>query len=110
MSLFTETVDLKIRGGKTGDYDARGNPIYKPDRTETVPAWYEPRDSTEAVVAQDQQVWGFWLYLPGDTEMDDVYAVMIRGAEYHIVGEPGFQPGGFIVDSYFRLAVERTTG
>jgi len=32
------------------------------------------------------------------------------GEEYAVVGQPGRQPGGFIVPGFIRAAVERVTG
>ena len=110
MSLFTETVKLRMRGGATGGYDEDGNPVYAPARDVPWPAWYEIRGSTEHEDAREQQIYGFWLYLPLEAPLAGADAVVIDGIEYRVVGEPGRQPGGFIVDGYVRAAVGKVTG
>jgi hypothetical protein len=35
---------------------------------------------------------------------------LIGGEDYQVVGEPGRQPGGFIVPGFIKAAVERVTG
>lgn len=112
MSLFTETVTLHIAGGPTGGYDDLGNPVMLPPRDESHPAWYEERTSTEALDAREQRVWGYWLYLPLNAPLDDGVTVTlpIDGIEYRVVGEPGRQPGGFIVEGYIRAAIEKVSG
>src|SRR5690625_6796562 len=107
MSLLTEIVVLRFRGEPTGEFDSRGRPILGPDRDEEWPAWYEPRGSTENVDAREQQIWGYWVYLPGDAPLSAADAVVIDGVEYQVVGEPGRQPGGFLVDGYIQAAVQR---
>lgn len=110
--LFTETVTLHIPGGETGEYDDFGRPITSEPRDETWPAWYEERTSTEALDAREQRVWGYWLYLPLDAPLDDGVTVTlpIDGVTYRVVGEPGRQPGGFIVEGYIRAAIEKAAG
>lgn len=110
MSLFTETVLLRKRGEPTGDYDDLGNPIFGPDVDVSAPAWYEPRTSGENVAARDQQVWGYVVYLQLDAAVASADAVVIAGTEYEVVGEPGRQPGGFIVEGYQTVNVEKATG
>ncbi len=111
-TLFTETVVLHVPGGPTGEYDDLGNEIIAPDRDVETPAWYEQRTSTEALDAREQRVWGFWLYVPLDAPLDDGVDVTlpIDGKRYRVVGEPGRQPGGFIVDGYILAAIERHAG
>lgn len=110
MSLMTETVVLRFRGGESGDFDDLGNPIREPDRDESWPCWLEPRGSTEHEDAREQQIWGYWVYLPGDAPLAGADAVVYLGVEYQVVGEPGFQPGGFLVDSYVKAAIQKWTG
>lgn len=110
MSLFTATVLLRFKGEPTGGFDDYGNPIPGPARDELWPAWYEPRSSGEDVSARDQQVYGYWVYLPLAAPLSGADAVSIEGVEYQVVGEPGRQPGGFIVDGFQKAAVERVTG
>lgn len=110
MSLFTETVILRRRGEPTGDYDDLGNPILGPDTDTPHPAWYEVGASSESTDARDRQVWGYSLYLPLDAPLDSADAVVIGGVEYEVIGEPGRQPGGFIVEGYIYAAVQKVTG
>lgn len=112
MSLFTETAGLKYPGEPTGEYDDYGNPIIGEPSTVASPAWWEPRSSGEATNAQQQVTSGYWLYLPEGTDLSAVDAVELPlgGLEYEVDGEPGSQPGGFIVDGYVRTAVRRVTG
>lgn len=112
MSLFTEVAGLVLRGGPTGEFDEDGNPIYAPARTVESPAWWEPRESGEDVNAKDQITSGFWLYLPEHTDLTAVDAVKIPfdGPRYEVVGDPGRQPGGFIVEGFVKTAVELVKG
>jgi hypothetical protein len=109
MSLFTETAYLKRDGAVTG-YDAYGNPVTGPPSREPSPAWWEPRTSGEQTAAQEQVTSGYWLYLPPDKDLTAYDAVELDGVDYEVVGEPGRQPGGFIVDGYVKAAVEKVTG
>ncbi len=110
MSLFTETVILRRRGEPTGEYDDLGRPIIGPDQDEEWPAWYEVGSSSESTDARDRQVWGYVVYLPLDAPLASADAVVIGSVEYQVIGEPGRQPGGFIVEGYVTAAVERVTG
>ena len=112
MSLFTETVTLHIPGEDTGERDDFGRPIISPPRDEESPAWYEERTSTEALDAREQRVWGYWLYLPLDAPLAAGVTVTlpVDGVEYRVVGEPGRQSGGFIVEGYIRAAIEKASG
>lgn len=110
MSLMTETVTLRLRGAETGNYDDHGNPIYESPKDEDWAAWYEVRASTEHEDAREQQVWGFWLYMPLGAPLAGADSVLIEGVRYRVVGEPGRQPGGFIVEGYIRAAIEKITG
>lgn len=108
--LFTEQVTLILRGEATGDYDERGRPIYGPDEEKPWPAWYEPRSSEEALDARDQVTWGYWVYLEGNPPVDRFDRVKIGGITYEVDGEPGRQPGGFLIESYVQFACEIVTG
>lgn len=111
MSLFTETATLRFRGEVVGE-DDYGNDVYGPPIDEQWPAWWEPRSSGEDSTAREQVTSGYWLYLPLDAPIDAADAVVLDdpAAEYAVVGEPGRQPGGFIVEGYTRLALERVSG
>lgn len=109
--LFTETVVLNLPGEPTEEYDDLGNKIVSPPRSEAWRAWYEiGTSSTESVDAREQQVWGYTVFLPLDAPLDAASSVTIEGVDYEVIGEPGRQPGGFIVEGYIRAAVQRVTG
>lgn len=122
MDLMTEPVGLARRGEPTGEYDDFGNPIYGPGiTTEVVYGWVEPRTSGEDTAAKDQQVYGYWVNLPLETDLEgadtvvlfgtvDAGGELVGGDEYHVVGEPGRQPGGFLIPGFVKAAVEKVTG
>jgi hypothetical protein len=107
--LFTETAYLKADGAST-EFDRYGNPIPgEPSRTPT-PAWWEPRTSGEQTAAQEQVTSGYWLYLPAGTDLSAYDAVELDGLDYEVGGEPGRQPGGFVLGGYVKTAVTRVDG
>lgn len=111
MSLMTEECILRIRGHATDEKDDFGNPIIAPGRDEQWPCWYEPRGSTEDTSAKDQQIHGYWLYLPLLAPLRAADAVLIEGlGTFEVVGKPARQPGGFLVPGYFKVALEEVTG
>ncbi|MGP5219427.1 hypothetical protein [Arthrobacter rhombi] len=111
MNLMTETCILRYRGKPIPDeYDDYGNPVIGPSRDETWPCWYEPRGSTEDTAAKDQQIHGYWVYLPLSIPLAGVDVVILEGDAYQVIGEPGRQPGGFIVSGFVKAAIERVTG
>ena len=119
MNLFTEAVGLKLRGEAVPDeYDDYGNAVYGPGTVQVVYGWVEPRGSGET---GDQQIYGYWVNLPLDAPLDAADAVvlfgsvdaggsLVGGQDYEVVGEPGRQPGGFLVEGFIKAAVERVTG
>ena len=108
-SLMTGTVTLRTRGGVSGE-DRYGEPIYDPPQDVECPAWIEPRSSGENVAAREQYVFGYTLYLPLDADLDGADVVVVYGEEHNVIGQPGKQMGGFIVEGYQVAAVERVTG
>lgn len=106
---MSESVVLRRRGAVTGQ-DAYGNDVFAADVDETVSAWFEPRTSGEDVSAREQQVSGYWVYLPLSAPLGGADAVVIGGVEYQVVGDPGRQPAGFAVEGFQLAAVERVTG
>lgn len=111
MSLFTERVDIEYAPELTDDFDKYGQPITLPARTKPdVPAWFEPRSSSEDVAAKDQQVDGYWLYLPLSEDLTTAERVRVYGGWYEVEGEPGVQPGGFIVEGFVKAALTRWRG
>lgn len=109
MSLFTETVTLRSTD-PSGSYDPYGNPLPGVTTETESPAWVEPLSSREANDRQIQQTYGYVVYLPLGADVDGADAIVYNGTEYQAVGEPQRQPGGFVVEGYQRVIVERTTG
>lgn len=122
MNLMTEPVGLRLRGEATPDaFDDYGNQVYGPGTTAVVSGWYEPRGSGEDTAAKDQQIDGYWVYLPLDAPLTGADAVVLFGTvqedgtlaggdEYQVVGEPGRQPGGLVVPGFIKAALERVRG
>lgn len=121
-NLMTEPVGLRLRGAPVpGQYDDFGNPVYGPGTTEVAYGWVEPRSSGEDTAAREQQVYGYWVFLPLGTDLSGADAVvlfgtvdaggqLVGGDEYQVVGEPGRQPAGLLVPGFVKAAVERVTG
>ena len=107
--LMTETVVLRRTASST-EYDDYGNPIPgEPTDTPSL-AWVEPLTSREANDRQIQQTYGYVMYLPLGADVTGADVILYNGDDYGVVGEPQRQPGGFIVDGYQRVIVERTSG
>lgn len=109
MTLMTQTVTLRTAGQPTG-YDDYGNPIPGAPTDLPSPAWYEPLSSREANDRQIQQTYGYVVFLPLAADVDGADAIVIDSDEYAVIGEPQRQPGGYIVDGFQRVIVERVTG
>lgn len=109
MSLFTEQVTLRTAGGIIGE-DDYGDPIYGPPQQASVAAWWEPRGSSEDTAAAEQYVSGYWLYCPLGTDLAGADVVILMGEEYQVIGQPGVQPGGYVIEGFIKAAVERVTG
>lgn len=122
MNLMTEPVGLRVRGQPVpGQFDDYGNEVYGPGTVSVEYGWYEPRTSGEDTTAKEQQVDGYWVYLPLTAPLTGADAVvlfgtvdaggaLVGGDDYQVVGEPGRQPGGFLVPGFIKAAVERVTG
>ena len=114
--LMTEQVTLRFRGVPIVDeagrpvLDEHGNETFTPAREVDVRCWYEPRGSTEDTAAREQHVWGYWVAVDLVHDLRGVDAVVLEGEEFEIVGEPGRQPGGFLVPGFQKFACERVTG
>lgn len=112
MSLFTARATLHLRAEQTGE-GRHGTPIYGPPTDVESPAWWEPRTSSEDTAAREQYVDGYWLYLPEDAPVTGADAVTLHGVldqRMEVDGQPGYQPGGFVVEGYIRVAVKRVSG
>jgi hypothetical protein len=119
---MTEPVGIRERGAPVPDeFDDYGNQVYGPSTTAVYYGWYEPRQSGEDTSAKEQQIDGYWVNLPLHAPLSASGAVVLFGAvgddgqlsggqEYQVVGEPGVQPGGFIVPGFIKAAVERVRG
>ncbi|UVF61134.1 head-to-tail stopper [Arthrobacter phage Aoka] len=110
MDLMTEPSTIRNPGPPTGGYDDYGAPITGPGAETPAPCWYEPRGSSEDTAAKDQQVDGYWYYVALGTPLTAASVVVLNGAEYQVVGEPGRQPGGFLVPGFLKAALERVRG
>lgn len=112
MNLFTETCTIRNPGEELPDqFDDYGNPKTGPATVhENERCWYEPRGSSEDTAAKDQQIDGYWVGFPIDTPITAASIVVLDGEDYQVVGEPGKQPGGFIVRGFIKAAVERVRG
>lgn len=111
MSLMTEQCILRFRGHATDVEDDYGNPVIAPGRDEPWPCWYEPRGSSEDTSAKEQQIHGYWVYLPLEAPLRAVDAIVLEGlGVYQVVGETARQPGGFITPGFQKAAIEKVTG
>lgn len=122
MDLMTEPVGLRVRGEPVpGQFDDFGNQVYAPGSVAVEYGWYEPRTSGEDTTAKEQQVDGYWVYLRLAAPLTGADAVvlfgtvdgggqLVGGDDYQVVGEPGRQPGGFLVPGFIKAAVEKVTG
>jgi hypothetical protein len=107
VSLFTETVTLLAQ--QVVGEDAYGNDLV--DWVQAVsPAWLEQRNSTETLNANEQTTASMLLYLPLAAPLSHPDRVVWDGREWHVSGQPGRQPGGFIVEGYQVVSIERTEG
>jgi hypothetical protein len=113
---MTQSVGLKKPGEQVRDeagqpvFDEYGKPVIGPPTTTAVRAWYEPRSSTEDTNARDQVVWGYWVAVDLDVDLDAYDAIVIDGLDYEVDGEAGRQPGGFLVPGFQKVAVARASG
>lgn len=107
MALFTETVTLRTRT-KTGK-DALGNAIYEWAEVDS-PAWVETRQGTETTDARESSTANSWVFLPDGAPVKAVSQVRWRGELWDVDGEPGIQPGGFVVEGYVQIAIKRVSG
>lgn len=106
-SLFTETVGLRSRQ-KVGQ-DELNNDRY--DWVEvSSPAWVELRQGTENTDARESSTSNSWVYLPLDAPVEAVSQVRWNGKLWDVSGDPGVQPGGYVVDGYQKIAITKVIG
>ena len=106
-ALFTETVTLMSREA-TGD-DGLGNDTYEWVQEDS-PAWVEIGQGTENTNQRETSEATSTVYLPLGAEVEAVSMIVWNGREWDVVGDPGVQPGGFVVDGYIRIGIKRVTG
>lgn len=107
MNLFTETVGL-IGRQKTGTDDLN-NAIYESVETSS-PAWVEIGTGTEDTDRRESSEATSTVYLPLDAPVAAVSKIRWNDQLWDVVGDPGVQPGGFVVDGYQKLGIKRVTG
>lgn len=119
--FFDLPVGLKLRGGPTGEYDDYGNPVLEPDRTVVEYGWYQPASSSENDDRQEQFTYSYTVYLPLDTQLSGVDAVVLfgdvdgageleGGVTFPVNGQPQRQPGAFGLPGHAVVLTERMTG
>ena len=108
MSLFTETV-VPLKRTVTGE-DEYGNDITEMVPQDSQPAWLEQVNSTETVAQNEQTTARMVLYLPLGVDVAFFDGIRWGGFDWSISGEPGRQPGGFVVEGYQVVALTRTKG
>lgn len=106
-TLFTEVVTLKSR--LVVGQDALNNDVYDWVRTES-PAWVELGPGTEDDNARETTEATSTVYLPIDAVVEAVSEVEWGGHTWSVEGEPGVQPGGFVVAGYKKLGIKRVRG
>lgn len=107
MSLFTETVTV-LNKTITGR-DDYGNDVVTWEGARSR-AWVEQTNSTENTDAQEQTTANMRLYVPLSTLIDSFSRVEWGGFTWSVKGEPGRQPGGFVVEGFQVAMLERTEG
>ena len=110
-NLYRLKVVLRTVGESTAE-DRYGNPVPGPNKDAEAPAWYEPVQSGENVSAAEQQIHGYWVFMPtpwkGQLKASDF--VVIDGVEHHVIGEVGHQPPGLVIDGYLKFKAEVVDG
>jgi len=106
-ALFTETVGLRSRQ-KVG-LDELNNDVYDWVEVDS-PAWVEIGQGSENDDRRETSEVTSTVYLPLEAEVTAVSEVRWGGRLWQVVGDPGVQPGGFVVEGYKRLGIKRVTG
>jgi len=109
MSLMTEYCTLHLRGERTGE-DEYGEPIFSPPRDVDSPCWVEPAGTAEDMALANQLTFSYVAYLPLSTQVSAVDALTWDGIRFEVDGEPLKQPGGFIVEGFWRVQLKKVTG
>ena len=111
MSLFTTSVTLVARGLQIGR-DEHGRPVYGPPTRTQHPAWFEPASQDEDIQQGEQYQSTYRLFVPLDVDVTGADAVELPGlaGEFELIGDPGLQPGGFVVEGYQIATVRKVRG
>lgn len=107
MSLFTEAVTV-LNATVTG-VDDYGNDVIEWIGVES-PCWLEQTNSTENTDSQEQTTANMRLYVPLSTPLTSFSRVEWGGFTWDVNGEPGRQPGGFVVEGFQVAMLTRTEG
>lgn len=107
MTLFTETVGLRSRT-KVGK-DELNNDILDWVEVDS-PAWVEIGQGSEDTNQRETSEATSTVYLPLEAVVTAVSEVRWNGVLWQVVGDPGVQPGGFVVEGYIRLGIKKVTG
>ena len=109
MTLMTEQCVLHLRGEKVGE-DHYGEPVFSPPTDEVTACWVEPVSSSEDLSLANQVSFSYVAYLPLDVRVSAVDAVTWDGTRFEVDGEPLKQPGGFIVEGFWRVQLRKVEG
>lgn len=109
--MYTQKSILVTRGPETGR-DRYNKPIYGPDVRKEAPCWYTHRSATEDTTAGEQYVTGYLIQWPPE------YLGLVRGSDtveldigvFEVIGQPVFQPSGFLVEGYVQANLEEVSG
>lgn len=109
MTLMTETCTLHLRGELVG-YDEYREPIYSAAEDKVSKCWVEPAGSAEDLALGEQLSFTYVGYLPLSTKITAVDALTWDDTRFEVDGEPLKQPGGFIVEGFWRVHLKKVTG
>lgn len=109
MSLMTEQCTLHLRGEKVGE-DEYGEPIFSDPEDKASACWVEPAGTAEDLALANQLTFSYVGYLPLSTQVSAVDSLTWDGIRFEIDGEPLKQPGGFIVEGFWRVNLRKVTG
>lgn len=106
-ALFSEVVGLRSRQ-KTGTDDLN-NDAYDWAEVDS-PAWVELGQGSEQTDRRETSDATSTVYLPLEADVSAVSEVRWNGVIWQVAGEPGVQPGGFMVDGYKQIGIKKVTG
>ena len=112
MTMYTEASTIVQRGPETGR-DRYNKPVYGAPVRTPAPCWYAHQGSTEDNTTGAQFAETYLVQWPQS------FYEAVRGCDtveippigtFAVVGEPLYQPSGFVVAGYVRATLERVTG